>query len=71
MREVKLGLLLVVATLLGVVMVQNSRPIPVKFLSWEQELSTLLLVLIVFIVGLLTGFVLARWPRRRHKDELD
>jgi hypothetical protein len=27
--------------------------------------------LIVFIVGLLTGFVLARWPRRRHKDELD
>lgn len=70
MREVKLGLLLVVATLLGVVMVQNSRPIPVKFLSWDQEISTLLLVLIVFVVGLLTGFILARWPRRK-KDALE
>ncbi|HEX5131309.1 MAG TPA: hypothetical protein VFX92_02350 [Candidatus Krumholzibacteria bacterium] len=70
MREVKLGLLLVVATLLGVVMVQNSRPIPVKFLSWDQEISTLLLVLIVFVVGLLTGFALARWPQSR-KDDLE
>ena len=71
MRTVKIILFVVLATLAIIVMVQNAQPITFRFLNWSYQVSQLLLVVIVLVLGFLGGFV-ATWVPRRSKtiDEL-
>ncbi|HEU4364938.1 MAG TPA: lipopolysaccharide assembly protein LapA domain-containing protein [Candidatus Krumholzibacteria bacterium] len=68
MNRVKQILLIAVLMLLVVVMVQNAQPVKFRFLNWTYDVSQLLLVLIVFVVGFLSGFAVAKWPRRKQDD---
>jgi uncharacterized integral membrane protein len=68
MNRVKQVFLITVILLLVVVMVQNAHPVQFRFLNWTYDVSQLLLVLIVFAVGFLSGFAVAKWPRRKQDD---
>lgn len=68
MNRVKQILLVVVLVLLAIVMVQNAQPVKFRFLNWQYDVSQLLLVLIVFVLGFLSGFAVAKWPRREPDD---
>jgi uncharacterized integral membrane protein len=65
---VKTVFLVILFTLLVILMVQNAQPVTFHFLNWHYEVSQLLLVLIVFVIGWLSGFVVAKASRRK-KDE--
>ena len=70
MRHIKNFFLIVLGTLLAVVMVQNAQPITFRFLNWNCQVSQLLLVVIVLVLGFLAGFITAWIPRRnRTPDE--
>jgi uncharacterized integral membrane protein len=70
MRHIKNFFLIVLGTLLAVVMVQNAQPITFRFLNWNYQVSQLLLVVIVLVLGFLAGFITAWIPRRnRTPDE--
>lgn len=70
MRHIKNFFLIVLGTLMAVVMVQNAQPITFRFLNWNYQVSQLLLVVIVLVLGFLAGFITAWVPRRnRTPDE--
>jgi len=69
MVRVRQALTLIVLVLLIIVMVQNAQPVKFRFLNWTYDVSQLLLVLIVFTIGFLSGFGTAKWPRRRRDDD--
>jgi uncharacterized integral membrane protein len=66
MRHVKNFFLIVVGTLLAMVMVQNAQPITFRFLNWNYQVSQLLLVVIVLVLGFLAGFITAWVPKRKR-----
>ena len=71
MRTVKIILFVVLATLAIIVMVQNAQPITFRFLNWSYQVSQLLLVAIVLVLGFLGGFVTAWVPRRSKPDNME
>lgn len=68
MKALKQVLLIVLLVIVIVVMVQNAQPVTFHFLNWSYHVSQLLLVVIVFALGFLTGLVVARFPRRKHDE---
>ncbi len=69
MRTVKTILLVIICGLFLIVMVQNHQVIALQFLSWRYRVSQLLLVVIVFVLGWLVGFVMAKASRKKKDDE--
>jgi uncharacterized membrane protein YciS (DUF1049 family) len=65
-RTVKIIIFVVLATVAIIVMVQNAQPITFRFLNWNYQVSQLLLVAIVLVLGFLAGFVTAYVPRRKR-----
>lgn len=66
MRHVKFAIAIVLIILIVIVMVQNAQPITFRFLNWNYQVSQLLLVAIVLVLGFLVGFVTAWVPRRKR-----
>lgn len=69
MKAVKQALLIVFLVLVIIIMVQNAQPTTFKFLNWSYQVSQLLLVVIVFAIAFLTGFIVAKLPRGKHEDD--
>jgi uncharacterized membrane protein YciS (DUF1049 family) len=70
-RTVKIILFVIIATLAIVVMVQNAQPITFRFLNWSYQVSQLLLVAIVLVLGFLAGYLVAWVPRRSRPDDME
>jgi uncharacterized integral membrane protein len=70
MKQVRNFFLVVLGVLLVIVMVQNAQPITFRFLNWTYEVSQLLLVVIVLVLGFLGGFVTAKMTPRSKTDEM-
>jgi uncharacterized integral membrane protein len=68
MQRLNQFILVTVLVCLAIVMVQNTQIISFRFLNWTYGVAQLLLVLIVFIVGFLAGFLVAKWPRKQPDD---
>ena len=64
MLKVRNFFLIVLGVLLVIVMVQNAQPITFRFLNWNYQVSQLLLVVIVLVLGFLGGFVTAKMTGR-------
>ncbi len=71
MRTVKIILFVVIATMAIIVMVQNAQPITFRFLNWSYQVSQLLLVAIVLVLGFLGGYLAAWVPRRSKPDNME
>ncbi|KPL03706.1 MAG: hypothetical protein AMJ73_05550 [candidate division Zixibacteria bacterium SM1_73] len=62
----RLILIIVIVGLFIVFMLQNDDPLKVKFIFWSVVMSKSLLILLVFVTGLIFGWItLARGQRRR------
>ena len=70
MQKVRNFFLIVVGTLLVILMIQNAQPITFRFLNWTYQVSQLLLVVIVLVLGFLAGFVTAKMSRASKDDEM-
>jgi uncharacterized integral membrane protein len=68
-RHVKNIILIALITLTIIVMVQNAQPVTFRFLNWNYQVSQLLLVVIVLVLGFLAGFITAYVPRRKRNTE--
>lgn len=69
MQILKTIFLVILFTLLAVLMIQNAQPVRFKFLNWQYDVSQLLLVLIVFVIGWLTGFIAAKAMGRKKQEQ--
>jgi uncharacterized integral membrane protein len=69
MRTVKMIFLVVVGVLVVIMMIQNAQPITFRFLNWSYEVSQLLLVTIVLVLGFLAGFITAKVTRGSKAPE--
>ncbi|HXV13105.1 MAG TPA: LapA family protein [Candidatus Krumholzibacteria bacterium] len=69
MRTVKTIIIVLLFALLLIVMVQNAQPVTFNFLNWRYQVSQLLLVVIVFVIGWLVGFVMGKVTGKRKEDE--
>lgn len=60
MNQVRNVALIVLAVLVLILMIQNAQPITFRFLNWTYQVSQLLLVVIVLVLGFLAGFITAK-----------
>jgi uncharacterized integral membrane protein len=52
--------LLILIAIIIIYVAYNTQPIWVKFLFWETQISTALVTLGSFLVGIILGFIIAR-----------
>jgi len=69
MQKIKTVFVVLLVMVLLIIMIQNAQPVTFTFLNWKYQVSQLLLVLIVFVLGFLTGYVVAKTTRKRKKDD--
>ena len=69
MGIIKTVVVVLLIVLVIVVMVQNAQPITFRFLNWTYQVSQLLMVTIVFVVGFLVGLVAGKTTGRRKDAE--
>lgn len=69
----RIGLIIAFLVVLVLFLVQNSGPIPLRFLFWEQDISGSLFILVSALVSFLVGFFFGRFSddlkERREKRE--
>jgi len=58
-----------IVVLVLVFAVQNLSPNQVQFLGWDWYVPTIVLLLITFVVGLIAGWILAAFGKRRQGRE--
>jgi uncharacterized integral membrane protein len=63
-NQVRNAALIVLAVLVLILMIQNAQPITFRFLNWTYQVSQLLLVVIVLVLGFLAGFITAKLTSR-------
>jgi len=63
--------LIVLATLLVVLMVENSQTITFRFLKWSYQVSQVLLVTIVLVLGFACGFITAKMTGGSKSSDTD
>jgi uncharacterized integral membrane protein len=56
--------IIVLIALVGILLVQNSQKVIFSFFFWTVEVSQLLLVLIMLILGFAAGWLTATFTRR-------
>jgi len=60
LNQIRNVVLIILGVLIVILMIQNARPIEFRFLSWTYQVSQLLLVVIVLVLGFLAGFITAK-----------
>jgi uncharacterized integral membrane protein len=68
-QKIKTVFVVMLIMVLLIIMIQNAQPVTFTFLNWKYQVSQLLLVLIVFVLGFLTGYVVAKTTRKRKHDD--
>ena len=69
MNKVRNFFLVVLGVLLVIVMIQNAQPITFRFLNWTYQVSQLLLVVIVLVLGFLAGYITAKMTRSSSTND--
>lgn len=69
MQKIRTVFVVVLIVVLLIIMIQNAQPVTFTFLNWKYQVSQLLLVLIVLVLGFLTGFVVAKTTGKKKEDE--
>ncbi len=63
--NLRLTLLAVLGLVVLIFVLQNAAAVPVRFLFWKVEMSRALLLLLVFAIGVVMGWLTA--TLRRHR----
>ena len=59
---------IIIGVLVIIFMFQNVEPLTVKFIAWELSMSAAVVLLIVFAVGIIVGWIF-RGAARRRRDK--
>jgi uncharacterized integral membrane protein len=59
-HKIKLWLAVVLSVIVFVLVVQNTQAVTVSVLFWNLQVSLIILIPFVFLVGLVVGYVLRR-----------
>jgi len=60
--------LIVLLILLLILAIQNTQPVVLNFLFWQIATSSVLSILVSFVIGLLTGCLLMMMGRMKKKS---
>jgi len=60
--------IIVLLVLMLIFVIQNTQPVVLNFLFWQMSTSSILSILVSFIVGLLTGCLLMMTGRMKNKE---
>ena len=63
--KAKLIVLLVAILLALIVLIQNAQTVTFRLLFWTAEISQLLLVLLMLVIGFVLGFLVAKLTGRK------
>lgn len=69
MKQVKIGVIVVLVVLAAVFAAQNTEVVSVRFLSWELNMSMIVLLSGLLLVGAVAGFVLATLVFRQDRSQ--
>ena len=64
-------IILVVIVLLVIVVIQNSAPVRMKFLFASWIMSRSLLILLVFLCGIIFGWISLTWSERKKRKRTE
>jgi len=65
----KLFTAIVVLFVFAVFIVQNAQVVTVNFLFWKMEASRAIVLMVTFVFGLFTGWILTQFLRKSKKDK--
>jgi uncharacterized integral membrane protein len=66
--NIKLVIAITVLFIFAVFIVQNAQVVMVSFLFWKIEASRAIVLMVTFVMGLFTGWILAQMFRKSKKD---
>jgi len=64
MRYVQAGLLLIFLGLIGLFAIQNMQSVTVDFMTWSINAPFAILAVIIYLLGMLTGWTVIAFVRR-------
>lgn len=67
MKKLKLTLTMIIALLLVAFCLQNAAMVDVKFLTYQLSVPRALLLVIVYLLGMLSGMLLFRIPKLQFR----
>ena len=67
--KTKAGLIAVLIVLLLILIIQTSGAVHVRLYFWSLDIPAFLMVLGVFLVGLLVGYLAAHMEKRRDRKQ--
>jgi uncharacterized integral membrane protein len=64
--------LLILIGLFIIVCIQNVEKIPLNFLFWSKDISKLLLLLVILIIGIFIGMIIpGLWRKFKEKEKIE
>lgn len=66
--KAKLITLLIVLVLALIVLVQNTHVVSFRLLFWSVDMSMVVLVLLMLLIGFVLGFVVAKLTGRKKRE---
>ncbi|MFW6138768.1 MAG: lipopolysaccharide assembly protein LapA domain-containing protein [Spirochaetota bacterium] len=60
---------IIIGALVIIFMVQNSQMVDIQFYAWNVSVSRAVMILLVFVAGILVGWVVRSLGYRRRKRE--
>jgi uncharacterized integral membrane protein len=69
--KAKIIILMIIIILFTVFVSQNTNIIPLNVLFWKFEMSTIVVISISFLIGLITGFILVSMfsgPKKKEQS---
>ena len=60
-------LIIILIILFAIFTVQNAAVVTITFLFWSFTVSRALMIVFIFVIGMLTGWLSARYYRYKHR----
>lgn len=67
--KTKLVIISVLLILTVVIVLQNTSPVNFKLLFWDFQASLIILLLLVFLIGMIIGFIIPKLFKKRKVTE--
>lgn len=65
----KLVIMLILLILTVVIVLQNTGPVNFKLLFWDFQASLIILLLLVFLIGVIIGFIIPKLFKKKKAAE--
>jgi len=69
MKKVKLAAIVIVSVIALIVVLQNTEVTQTRILFWDLPMSRALLLILTFVLGFVTGVLVASYSLRRKRSK--